>query len=126
MSYRVGFEGKALVQLNGLPPEAFDTMVERVVDLVDAPWDADLMDARGSAAYRQVVFGQGLGLLSFRVDDSAELIRIFDITWIGLGRRSTTIAECLGKTGRFKAITPALAVSRFITGPAPPPNSSQD
>lgn len=67
MSYRVGFEGKALVQLNGLPPGAFDAMVERVVDLVDAPWDADLMDARGNPAYRQVVFGQGLGLLSFRV-----------------------------------------------------------
>lgn len=48
MSYRVGFEGKALVQLNGLPPGAFDAMVERVVDLVDAPWDADLMDARGN------------------------------------------------------------------------------
>jgi hypothetical protein len=83
MSYRVGFEGKALVQLNGLPPEAFDAMVERVVDLVDAPWDADLLDARGSAAFRQVVFGRGLGLLSFHVDDSAELIRIFDVTWIG-------------------------------------------
>jgi hypothetical protein len=83
MSYRVGFEGNALVQLIGLPPEAFDAMIERVVDLVDAPWDADLMDARGSAAYRQIIFGQGLGLLSFRVDDSGELIRIFDITWIG-------------------------------------------
>jgi hypothetical protein len=34
-------------------------------------------------AYRQVTFGGGYGLLSFHVDDSAELIRIFDITWIG-------------------------------------------
>lgn len=83
MSYSVGFEGKALIQLSGMPPDAFDAMVERVVDLVDAPWDADMMDPRGDPAYRQVVFGQGLGLLSFRVDDSAELIRIFDITWIG-------------------------------------------
>ena len=41
------------------------------------------MDARGNAAHRQVVFGQGLGMLSFRVVDSVELIRIFDITWIG-------------------------------------------
>lgn len=45
MSCRVGFEGKALVQFNGLPPGAFDAMAGRVVDLVDAPWDADLMDA---------------------------------------------------------------------------------
>ncbi|HET9896077.1 MAG TPA: hypothetical protein VFQ44_14210 [Streptosporangiaceae bacterium] len=53
------------------------------MDLVDAPWDADLMSARGGSAYRQAVFGQGLGLLSFRVDDAAEIIRIFDIAWIG-------------------------------------------
>jgi len=75
--------GTGLVQLSGMPPDAFDAMVERVVGLVDAPWDADLLDARGDPEYRQVVFGQGLGLLSFRVEDSAELIRIFDITWIG-------------------------------------------
>lgn len=53
------------------------------MDLVDAPWDADLMYAGQDSAYRQVVFGQGSGLLSFRVDDPAELIRIFDIAWIG-------------------------------------------
>lgn len=34
-------------------------------------------------AYRQTVFGAGYGFLSFRVDEAAELIRIFDILWIG-------------------------------------------
>jgi len=29
------------------------------------------------------LFGEGYGLLSFHVDDAAELIRIFDIAWIG-------------------------------------------
>lgn len=90
MSYHVGFEGKALIQLNGLPPEAFDAMVERVVDLVDAPWDADLMDARGSPDFRQVLFGQGLGLLSFRADDAAELIR----SSISPGSGSGLVAQC--------------------------------
>jgi hypothetical protein len=37
----------------------------------------------GDPAYRQVVFGDGYGLLSFRVNDATELIRIFDIAWIG-------------------------------------------
>jgi hypothetical protein len=83
VSYRVAFEGKALVQLNGLPLDAFDALVERVVDLVDSPWDADLMSAGGDPAYRQAVFGHGDGLLSFRADDSAELIIIFDLAWIG-------------------------------------------
>jgi hypothetical protein len=56
---------------------------DRVVDLVRAPWDADLMDRGGNTARRQVVFGQGLGLIAFDVDDGAELIRIFYIAWIG-------------------------------------------
>ena len=83
MSYQVRFEGKALVQLSGLPSAAFDAIVARVVDLVDEPWDAVVMTRGGDPAYRQVTFGQGYGLLTFRVDDEAELIRIFDIAWIG-------------------------------------------
>jgi hypothetical protein len=34
-------------------------------------------------AYRRTVFGGGLGLVVFHVDDSAELIRIFELLWIG-------------------------------------------
>lgn len=83
MSYRVRFEGRALVQLSGLPSAAFDAIVARVVDLVDAPWDAVVMTRGGDPAYRQVTFGRGYGLLTFRVDDEADLIRIFDIVWIG-------------------------------------------
>ena len=67
MSYQVRFEGKALVQLSGLPSAAFDALVERVVDLVDEPWDAVVMTRGGDLAYRQVTFGQGYGLLTFRV-----------------------------------------------------------
>lgn len=83
MTYRAEFEGPALVQLNGLPSAAFDALVERVVALVEEPWDADLMAPGSDPAYRQTIFGEGYGLLSFRVDDAAELIRIFDILWIG-------------------------------------------
>jgi hypothetical protein len=83
MTYRVEFEGCALVQLNGLPSAAFDALVERVTALVQEPWDADLMAPGGDPAYRQAIFGEGHGLLSFRADDVAELIRIFDIAWIG-------------------------------------------
>jgi hypothetical protein len=42
VSYRVRFEGAALVQLNGLPAATSDALVERVVDLVDEPWDASV------------------------------------------------------------------------------------
>ncbi|MGI8446917.1 MAG: hypothetical protein ACR2MP_07010 [Streptosporangiaceae bacterium] len=83
MSYSVRFEGGALVQLNGLPAVAFDALLERVVVLIDEPWDAAVIPPGDDPSYRMAVFGAGYGLLSFYADDTAELIRIFDITWIG-------------------------------------------
>lgn len=83
MSYSIRFEHAALVQLKGLPAAAFDALVERVTDLVDEPWDAVVMPPGNDPAYRTTVFGSGYGLLTFHADDGAEIIRIFDITWIG-------------------------------------------
>jgi hypothetical protein len=83
VSYSVRFEGAALVQLNGLPATAFDALVERIVDLIDEPWDASVIPPGDDPAFRMTVFGTGNGLLSFYADDAAEIIRIFDITWIG-------------------------------------------
>jgi hypothetical protein len=83
VSYRVRFEDAALVQLNGLPAPACDALVERVVDLIDEPWDASVMPPGDDPAFRLTVFDSGNGLLSFYADDTAEIIRIFDITWIG-------------------------------------------
>lgn len=65
MTYRVEFEGAALVQLNGLPSAGFNALVERAVALAQEPWDAELMAAKHDPAYRQVIFGEGRGLLSF-------------------------------------------------------------
>jgi hypothetical protein len=45
MTYRVEFEGGALLQLNGLPSVAFDALVDLMVVLVREPWDADLVAA---------------------------------------------------------------------------------
>ena len=74
MSYRAEFEGTALVQLNGLPKAAFDALAERVAVLVLEPWDAAVIPPGNDPAYRRTIFGAGYGLLSFRVDEAAELI----------------------------------------------------
>jgi len=83
MTYRIWFEGKALVQLNGIPEAVFDALVEKVIVLLDEPRDATVIQPGNDPAYRRTVFGAGYGLLSFRVDDAAGLIRVFDIAWIG-------------------------------------------
>jgi hypothetical protein len=83
VTYQVRFEGNALIQLGGFPEDAFETLLARVLELVDAPWDAEVMPPGDDPAFRRAVFGAGLGLVSFRSDDDAELIRIFEIIWIG-------------------------------------------
>jgi hypothetical protein len=83
VTYSVRSEAYALVQLHGLPSGAFDALVERVVQLVEEPWDAVVMPPGDDPSYRRAVFGAGWGLLTFHVDENAELIRIFDLIWIG-------------------------------------------
>jgi hypothetical protein len=83
VTYQVRFDGNALIQLHGFPEDAFEALLARVLELVDAPWDATVMPPGDDPAFRRTVFGTGWGLLTFHADDDAELIRIFDIIWIG-------------------------------------------
>jgi hypothetical protein len=50
--------------------------------LVDAPWDAHIAAPGDDPTFRETTFGGGRGLW-FRVDDDAEMIHVFAITWIG-------------------------------------------
>jgi hypothetical protein len=59
VTYRVRFEGRALVQLRDLPAAECDALLARVVELVDAPWHAIVMPPGDDPAYRQAVFGSG-------------------------------------------------------------------
>ena len=81
MTYRVEFHASALAQLQGLPPPVFDALVESVTKLVGAPWETPVLD-QTEPNFRQCIFG-GYGLLSFYIDESRDLIRIFDVTWAG-------------------------------------------
>ncbi len=83
MSYRVEFGGGAQVQFHSLPEGAREALIERAVELADRPWDAAVRPPGADTRFRETVFGSGNGLLGFYVDEAAQLIRIFDIVWIG-------------------------------------------
>jgi hypothetical protein len=83
VSYGIRFEGNALAQLHRFPPAALDALLDRVVLLVDAPWDAYVAAPGDDPTLRETTFGSGHGMVAFRVDDDHELIRIFAITWLG-------------------------------------------
>ncbi|MFI0447004.1 hypothetical protein [Actinomadura sp. 6N118] len=82
MSYRPMLIGRALEQFDGLKddPDAYHALMERLLRLVDAPWDAWPVYPDGEPEFRETQFGEN-GLLSFRVYDDAELLIIFNIVW---------------------------------------------
>ncbi|WP_264055562.1 hypothetical protein [Mycobacterium heidelbergense] len=63
-------------------PSAYDALMERIIRLADTPWDAWPVYPDDQPDYRETQFGEH-GLLSFRVDDNAELLIIFNILWTG-------------------------------------------
>ena len=83
MSFRVEFGGGAQAQYHSLPEEAREALIDRAVELADRPWDANVRPPGHDTGFRETVFGPGSGLLGFYVDESTQMIRIFDIVWIG-------------------------------------------
>jgi hypothetical protein len=110
VSYSVRFEGSALVQPHGMASAAFDALVERVIVLVDAPWDAAMMPAGADPAYRVTTFGSGYGLLTFHADDSGETIRIDGSGAFGAGP-SSPLSSQLPVLGGASDIQPSAAAS---------------
>lgn len=58
-----------------MPPRARDAFVSRAAELADKPWDGARVLPGDDAAYRQATFDGGMGLLHFRIDESAERLR---------------------------------------------------
>jgi hypothetical protein len=83
VTYRVEFGGGAQVQFHSLPEDAREPQIEQAVELADQPWDAATKPPGAGIRFREAVFGSGNGLLGFYLDEDAQLIRIFDIVWIG-------------------------------------------
>jgi hypothetical protein len=57
--------------------------VDCAAELAGQPWDAVIRSPGDDSRFREAVFGSGSGILGFYLDDDAQLIRIFDIVWIG-------------------------------------------
>ena len=83
MNFRVEFGGGAQRQFHELPEVAKDALIERAVELAGKPWDAAIRPPGDDHRFRETVFGSGNGILGFFVDDDMEVIRIFDILWVG-------------------------------------------
>ena len=82
MSYRPHLESGALRQIHGLPEHAFDTLVMRLARICDNPYDP-VFSAPTGVPRRRVADVGDFGFIVFAVDETAGLIRVFDLVWTG-------------------------------------------
>ncbi|MGH3096421.1 MAG: hypothetical protein ACRDMV_10550 [Streptosporangiales bacterium] len=85
MSYRVEFAlGAAMTFHTVRPSEAQDALIDRAADLTERPWaDAMIRRPGNDPAFRESTFGAGRGICAFQVDEDADVVRIFEIVWVG-------------------------------------------
>jgi hypothetical protein len=84
VNYRVEFAATADVQVYGLPDEAFAGLIDTLVKVSRETWGQSAQESQNDdPAYRWVVFGDGLGVASFYADEAQQIVRLYDVTWIG-------------------------------------------
>jgi hypothetical protein len=63
--------------------EICQAFMDRLLKLIDAPWDARLVQpGGGEPEFRETLFGDQ-GLLAFRLDEEAELLTVLYMIWAG-------------------------------------------
>jgi hypothetical protein len=85
VSYRPVLTVRAAAQFADLSKqqEIYEAFMNRLLPLVDAPWDARLVQpGGGEPEFRETLFGDR-GLLAFRLDEEAELLVVLYIIWAG-------------------------------------------
>ena len=83
MSYRIEFGEGAQVEFHSLPEHARDALVDCAAELATQPWDAVIRPPGDDPRFCEAVFRSGSAILGFYLDEDEQLIRIFDIVWIG-------------------------------------------
>jgi hypothetical protein len=85
VSYRPVLTVRAAAQFADLSrqQEIYEAFMDRLLQLVGAPWDAWLVEPGGAEPeFRETLFGDH-GLLAFRLNDEAELLVVLYIIWAG-------------------------------------------
>jgi hypothetical protein len=85
VSYRPVLTVRAGAQFADLSKqqEIYEAFMDRLLQLVGAPWDAWLVQpGGGEPEFRETLFGDQ-GLLAFRLDEEGELLVVLYIVWAG-------------------------------------------
>jgi hypothetical protein len=80
VTYRAELSARALKQMHGLPGSAFDSLIQVMAEVIDYPDDPLRTFPTGDPYIRRVEFG-GAGLITYLINNGAEIVIILDVTW---------------------------------------------
>lgn len=85
MKYRAHLEPGALRQMLGLPEEAFAELVRLLAHVCEDPYDRlfSMPTMMPGEPRRMAELGDSAGFIVFGVDETAGLVRVFDLVWTG-------------------------------------------
>lgn len=84
MSYRPWLEDRALRQMGGLPLDVLDTLTRAMARICEDPYDRVLsMPVRDDDPRERMAELGDLGFTEFRIDEAAQLVRVYTLVWIG-------------------------------------------
>jgi hypothetical protein len=84
VTYQPWLEGDALRQIGGLPHDAFDVLARTMARICEDPYDGLFSLAVRDEDPRERMAELGdAGFIQFTVDESAGLVRVYDLVWIG-------------------------------------------
>lgn len=78
MNWWPWLEDRALCQMQGLPPEAFDMLVRTLARICDDPYDPVF-----SAPVPPVAGLGDFGFIEFVADEATKLVRVYHLVWTG-------------------------------------------
>jgi hypothetical protein len=83
VNYRPWLDGEALRQMGGLPPDAFDVLIQTVARICENPYDRLIsMAVRDVDPQERMAELGDAGFIQFTVDEAVGLIRIYDLVWL--------------------------------------------
>jgi hypothetical protein len=83
VSWQPWLEDRVLRQMPGLPPEAFDTLVQTLARICDDPYDPVFSTPVPPVAGRRVADLGDSGFIELIADEAKGLIRVYHLVWTG-------------------------------------------
>lgn len=83
MSYRPWLSGRVLREMKGLPEEGLDAFTAVMAHVCDDPDNPVYSTPAGEGFGRRVADLGTRGFIVFTADESAGLVRVWDLVWTG-------------------------------------------